>query len=102
MIIMADKYVFQRISVTDSSLDNLIFDPVSHEPSLEELQDIVGGYVEWMPRSYLPTHIRSAMMNEEGRLRGLLVNRIASELFGIIIQGDIIVEVSESINWGNN
>ncbi len=99
---MAEKYLFQRISVTDSALDNLIFAPVPHQPSLEELQDIVGGYVEWMPRHYLPTNIRSAMMNEEGQLRGLLVNRIASELFGIIIQGDVIVEISEALHWGSN
>ena len=99
---MAEKYVFQRISVKDSSLDNLVFASVPHEPSLEELQDIVGGYVEWMPPSYLPSHIRSAMVNEEGQLRGLLVNRVASELFGIIIQGDVIVEINEAMIWGSN
>ena len=97
-MIMAEKYVFQRISVKDSSMSNLLFASVPHEPSLEELQDIVGGYVEWMPRAYLPSHIRSAMVNEEGQLRGLLVNRMASELFGIIIQGDVIVEIQESFN----
>ena len=99
---MAEKYLFQRISVTDSSLDNLIFAPVPQQPCLEELQDIVGGYVEWMPPSYLPSNIRSAMMNEEGQLRGLLVNSIASELFGIIIQGDVIVEISEALHWRSN
>jgi hypothetical protein len=83
-------------------MSNLLFASVPHEPSLEELQDIVGGYVEWMPPSYLPSNIRSAMMNEEGQLRGLLVNRIASELFGIIIQGDVIVEISEALHWGSN
>ncbi len=96
---MVENYVFQRISVKDSSMSNLLFAPVPQEPSLEELQDIVGGYVEWMPPSYLPSNIRSAMMNEEGQLRGLLVNRIASELFGIIIQGDVIVEIQESFNY---
>ncbi len=96
---MAENYVFQRISVKDSSMSNLMFAAVPHEPSLEELQDIVGGYVEWMPSAYLPSHIRSAMVNEEGQLRGLLVNRIASELFGIIIQGDVIVEIQESFNY---
>ena len=96
---MAEKYLFQRISVTDSSLEDLIFAPVPQQPSLEELQDIVGGYVEMMPSFYLPTNIRSAMVNEEGQLRGLLVNRIASELFGIIILGDVIVEISEALHW---
>ena len=99
---MAEKYLFQRISVTDSSLEDLIFAPVPQQPSLEELQDIVGGYVEMMPSFYLPTNIRSAMVNEEGQLRGLLVNRIASELFGIIILGDVIVEISEALHWGSN
>jgi len=99
---MAEKYLFQRISVTDSSLEDLIFAPVPQQPSLEELQDIVGGYVEMMPSFYLPTNIRSAMINEEGQLRGLLVNRIASELFGIIILGDVIVEISEALHWGFN
>tara|TARA_R110002051_G_scaffold35740_2_gene78313 strand:+ start:445 stop:750 length:306 start_codon:yes stop_codon:yes gene_type:complete len=101
-MIMAEKYLFQRISVTDSSLEDLIFAPVPQQPSLEELQDIVGGYVEMMPSFYLPTNIRSAMVNEEGQLRGLLVNRIASELFGIIILGDVIVEISEALHWGSN
>ena len=96
---MVENYVFQSISVKDSSMSNLLFAPVPQEPSLEELQDIVGGYVEWMPSAYLPSHIRSAMVNEEGQLRGLLVNRIASELFGIIIQGDVIVEIQESFNY---
>ena len=99
---MAEKYLFQRISVTDSSLEDLIFAPVPQKPSLEEQQDIVGGYVEMMPSFYLPTNIRSAMVNEEGQLRGLLVNRIASELFGIIILGDVIVEISEALHWGSN
>ena len=99
---MAEKYLFQRISVTDSSLEDLIFAPVPQQPSLEELQDLVGGYVEMMPSFYLPTNIRSAMVNEEGQLRGLLVNRIASELFGIIILGDVIVEISEALHWGSN
>ena len=99
---MAEKYLFQRISVTDSSLEDLIFAPVPQQPSLEEQQDIVGGYVEMMPSFYLPTNIRSAMVNEEGQLRGLLVNRIASELFGIIILGDVIVEISEALHWGSN
>ena len=99
---MAEKYLFQRISVTDSSLEDLIFAPVPQQPSLEEQQDIVGGYVEMMPSFYLPTNIRSAMINEEGQLRGLLVNRIASELFGIIILGDVIVEISEALHWGSN
>jgi len=101
-MIMAEKYLFQRISVTDSSLEDLIFAPVPQQPSLEEQQDIVGGYVEMMPSFYLPTNIRSAMVNEEGQLRGLLVNRIASELFGIIILGDVIVEISEALHWGSN
>ena len=96
---MVENYEFQRISVKDSSMSNLLFAPVPQEPSLEDLQDIVGGYVEWMPSAYLPSHIRSAMVNEEGQLRGLLVNRIASELFGIIIQGDVIVEIQESFNY---
>ena len=99
---MAEKYLFQRISVTDSSLEDLIFAPVPQQPSLEDQQDIVGGYVEMMPSFYLPTNIRSAMVNEEGQLRGLLVNRIASELFGIIILGDVIVEISEALHWGSN
>ena len=101
-MIMAEKYLFQRISVTDSSLEDLIFAPVPQQPSLEDQQDIVGGYVEMMPSFYLPTNIRSAMVNEEGQLRGLLVNRIASELFGIIILGDVIVEISEALHWGSN
>jgi hypothetical protein len=57
------------------------------EPTLEELQGLVGGYIEV---AYLDKQ-NILIMNEEGRLMGLPVNHEASSLTGRYIVGDAVL-----------
>jgi len=59
------------------------------KPTLEQLQKIVGGLIE-----YVPIHDGGYMYcNEEGKLLGLPPNPYATELidFGDVIVGDVVV-----------
>lgn len=65
---------------------------------LEELQKIVGGYIEMHPLGYLPDGSAMCMiLNEEGKLLNLPVNGKATELWWMIygptdtIYGDVLV-----------
>lgn len=55
--------------------------------SLEELQGFVGGYIELVR----VTTKQVMYVNEEGRLRGLRYNAMASIIAGQLILGDVIV-----------
>ena len=58
--------------------------------SLEELQGFVGGYIEHI----VITDGRDSFINEEGKLKGLLYNSYATELYSNphdVICGDMIV-----------
>lgn len=58
--------------------------------SLEEAQEIVGGYVEIVPVYY--DGFRAVMLvNEEGRLMGLLPNKQASEIAEQSIVGNVLL-----------
>jgi len=60
--------------------------------TLKHQQDMVGGYIEYV---YFP-HNRVAIVNEEGRLKGLPYNEVASVIAGVHLVGDvIIVDVNE-------
>jgi hypothetical protein len=54
--------------------------------SLLQLQKFVGGYIELVPgiRPYV------AYCNEEGRLKGLPVNALASRKYGQELVGDVV------------
>jgi len=54
---------------------------------LKQRQELVGGYIEYV-------HLKdggSLIVNEEGRLRDLPFNQIASNLAGKIITGNVIL-----------
>ena len=57
--------------------------------SLEELQNVVGGYIEILDLR----NGQIIVVNEEGKLKGLPVNQIATEAYCMRFQpyGDIIV-----------
>jgi uncharacterized protein DUF3846 len=59
--------------------------------SLKELQQFVGGYIEYVPHS---TPI--AYCNEEGRLKNLPLNRRASVEFQQLLVGDVIQVFKET------
>lgn len=54
---------------------------------LEQRQQLVDGYIEYVPLK----NGDSLIVNEEGRLRDLPFNQIASNLAGKIITGDVIL-----------
>jgi hypothetical protein len=62
------------------------------EPTLEEAQELVGGYVTLLP---LPPHMQNGEMqvlvNEEGLLKGLPLNEKASQMFQQKIVGSVVI-----------
>ena len=60
---------------------------LEREPSLDELQKMVGGYIEIVPMS----DGRLMYVNEEGRRLGLPHNEQASKMLGIPILGNVVV-----------
>lgn len=66
--------------------------------TLKELQNIVGGSMELHP---VPPGrgLKNALMvmNENGRLRGLPPNDVASLLMGMLVVGDVLVCRDETI-----
>jgi hypothetical protein len=59
---------------------------LDHKPTLEEAQQIVGGYIE-----YVKVKEGTLVVNEEGRLLGLPYNDVASKMYGGIIVGNVIL-----------
>ena len=53
--------------------------------SLDELQKFVGGYIEMVP------YAKYVYCNEEGRLKGLPQNQIATLMFNMLLVGDVIL-----------
>jgi hypothetical protein len=72
-----------RIFRTNGDVDiiNLHGQPVT----LTQLQEAVGGYIEPIPGAN-----GRAYFNEEGRLKGLPKNPVASMIFGLPIVGDVV------------
>jgi hypothetical protein len=50
--------------------------------TLKELQDLVGGYIE-----FLPAIKSKIVVNEDGRLKGLPYNRKATKLYLVLLEG---------------
>lgn len=63
---------------------------IGRGPTLEKLQEVVGGYVEAVP---IPNSDGSGVLlvNEEGLLKGLGINQIASVIAGQSIVGNAVV-----------
>jgi hypothetical protein len=62
-------------------------------PTLEEMQRLVGGYIEVIPERKLGKLTgRLIVMDEEGKLKGKPVNRKATEKFReSLLPGDVLV-----------
>lgn len=64
-------------------------EPYVQEPSLEQMQKVVKGYVEVVP---IPDSENKVMLvNEEGRLLRLPVNMKASNVAHTVIVGDVLI-----------
>ena len=64
------KATIIKVDGTEQELD--------HRPTLKEAQEIVGGYIELLP---LRKTKLTLVLNEEGKLHGLLRNDRASTIF---------------------
>lgn len=69
---------------------------LDHRPTLEEAQEIVGGYTELVGARSRTGKVVTLVVNEDGRLVGLLYNETATAEYGMsipcgLIFGNIIV-----------
>lgn len=62
-------------------------------PSLEELQRAVGGYIEFVPIPAMDDIV--LVVDEEGLLKEKPYNKIASEIAGRVIVGDVVITLRE-------
>ena len=78
----------QRIK-TDGTIEEItLVDREGDNDRLKQMQDAVGGYIELL---YINTKRNEVMIvNEEGLLRRLPVNRRASKLAGQPIRGNVL------------
>ena len=66
-------------------------------PTLDQMQEQVGGYIENLPQARavgvtpFATLVYEAFANEEGLIHGLPRNSIASELMGYTVMGNLLV-----------
>lgn len=61
------------------------------ENTLEALQDAVDGYIETVPMRFIPSDKAVMIVNEEGRLKGMMMNRTASIYANTLIVGTALV-----------
>ena len=55
--------------------------------TLTEVQALVGGYVEMIPVS----RNISLLVDEDGRPKGLPINQVASQIYGMMLVGHVLV-----------
>ena len=71
------------------------------EPSLEEIQESVGGGYELMPQIYLMDDIQRMYINDEGRLHRLELNEMATKQTNMLcphpVVGNVIIQVDEKV-----
>ncbi len=62
--------------------------------SLDEMQSIVDGYIEFLPKTYLNDCLTDKfyfVVDEEGKLKGERPNQLAYELFNVKVVGTLLV-----------
>lgn len=66
-------------------------------PTLEEVQDFLGGYAEMLEAKFFNTTVQ-VLINEEGKIHKLPENHRASNLVGFDIVGNVMV-LAGSARW---
>lgn len=61
------------------------------DPTLERLQKLVGGYIEYVPVAPSGFKVDVAIVNEEGIPQDLPANPVASYLLNRPLRGDVVV-----------
>jgi len=68
---------WQKIMAEDASYQTVIYTKKEHKPTLEKMQEFVGGYIQIITNKAGDQFI----IDEEGRLKGKPVNPDASEMW---------------------
>ena len=68
---------WQKIMAEDSSYQTIIYNNKEHKPTLKQMQDFVGGYIQIVTNEAGDQFI----MDEEGRLKDKPINPDASEMW---------------------
>ena len=68
---------WQKIMAEDSSYQTIIYNKPEHKPTLERMQEFVGGYIQIVTNKAGDQFI----VDEEGRLKGKPVNPDASQMW---------------------
>ena len=92
------KKIWVQIKVDDSCMWELKGEVIKKKPSLKEMQDTVGGNIEYMPQVYLMPEVKEMIVNEEGLLCGLRDNYLANmqlQWNAPRVVGDVLVKVDE-------
>ena len=95
---MEEKKIWVQIKVEDNCLWKLTGKVYKSKPTLEEMQESVGGLIEYVPRAYLMDEVWDMIVNEEGLLLGLKDNHLANMQlqFGAPrIVGNVLVKADE-------
>lgn len=71
-------------------VDDLWTRTIEEEPSLKELQELVKGYIEVVPIS-LGTTPAQLIVNEEGMIKDMPYNLLASSIAGCNIYGPAVI-----------
>ena len=69
--------VWQKIMSEDGSYQTVIYNDKEHQPTLKQMQEFVGGYIQIIDNKDGDQFI----VDEEGRLKGKPVNPDASEMW---------------------
>ena len=68
---------WQKIMAEDGSYQTVIYNDKEHQPTLKQMQDFVGGYIQIIENEAGDQFV----IDEEGRLKGKPINPDASEMW---------------------
>lgn len=66
----------------------------AEQPTLKEMQEMVGGYIEMPCFTTIPKHMQ-VICDEEGLLKHKSFNWLTQEMFGLQIVGDVVIMPKE-------
>jgi len=96
---MSDIWI--EILMEDSCLWQLKGKTWTDSPTLEDMQETVGGNIQYVPKALLLDGVKSMIVNEEGLWSKLEINHLATQQYFHVhlstnpIVGNVIVQVDE-------
>lgn len=93
-----EKQIWLEIKIEDNCLWQPKGKVYKNKPTLEEMQESVGGLIQYVPEVYLMEEVTDMIVNEEGLVLGLEDNHLANMQlqFGAPrVVGNVLVKVDE-------